>query len=184
MIPIDYERIRSQIPIGTFKWCDLRGIQHYRSETVFILNRDPEAFRYLMFLSEVYREDFALDYWYPSKEKFDMVAFNKWVFVKRKILKEEREQFAEYQKSMKGSVNSIITMLCGESLKLSISWVDDRNSYVATVTPKKGVKRNEGMSLTGWSDSWEEAVFMCGFKHEALCDGGDWSTFEVEGDWG
>ncbi len=110
---------------------------------------------------------------------------NQWTFVHYKIPREDKGKLEEYIEACKGDVDSTISDLCGQGYKLSLSWVDDKSSYVCTITPKDGVKKNVRSSLPSWSDDWKEAVFMCGYKNEVLCNNGDWTPLlDKDDSWG
>lgn len=63
-----------------------------------------------------------------------------------------------------------------DEIKLSLSYDEDNDTYLATLTSVKHAGPNMRCVLTSRADSWERAVMLAIFKHTELLEG-DWGRF-------
>lgn len=109
----------------------------------------------------------------------------KWNFVEIKLVSDDKPALDEYMKSHKNDPTSILTEVASYGYKISISWVDDRNAYVVSVSGRDGGKKNANATVTSWSDDLNEAIGMAGYKVVKLTGGEEWAEYATTlGEWG
>lgn len=182
--------VTTRTPHPDWKWFyvtrfKLAGLTDYYTHKDSILYENHDLFLSLIDYQALYYPVLVIRIRYPTEELFMADQRANWTFIHYKIPREDESKLKDYIKSCKDSVDTPITVFASQGYKISISWVDDKNSYVVTVSPKEGSKVNSKSSLPSWSDDWQEAIFMCGYKHEVLCDGGDWTPLlDKDDNWG
>lgn len=108
-----------------------------------------------------------------------------WNFVNIKLTAEDKPKLEKYAKEHKLDVVSALTAIASYGYKFSLSFVDDSNSWVASVSGSDRSKHNNKATMTSWSDDPAEAIFMAAFKCDVITQGEDWKEFEQENsNWG
>src|SRR5574339_610250 len=99
-----------------------------------------------------------------------------WIFATIQLNETHEPAIAEFIGSYAGDVVKIIEALLSAEYKLSVSWVDDAEAFCAALTGGEKHPHNPNTTLTAWSDSIVEAVFLVGFKHFVISDGRRWNV--------
>lgn len=105
-------------------------------------------------------------------------------FINVQLSEKDKPRLEAYAEHYNGDAVEMAYELTAQGYKLSISWIDDRNSFCVTVSGSKRTKFNKEHSMTSWSDDLTEACFMAGYKHEELAKKGDWEGLHVSTTWG
>lgn len=118
-----------------------------------------------------------------NKEKF-MSKFSDWAFVNVPLSVADKPALDFFIEEQGGDSNLIIQELTAQQYKISIAWVDSRNSFCVTMSGGRDHPRNPAQSMSAWSDDINEAVWMLGYKHLQICKSGEWKDFETSAAWG
>ncbi len=109
----------------------------------------------------------------------------KWEFATIRLTEADKVPLQEYVHTHDNDPENILQELLSAGFKVSISFVDDQSAFVVTISGSERSKRNQGWSLSSWSDDFWEAVSMAGYKHFVLCDGKDWADLDKgKSSWG
>lgn len=103
-----------------------------------------------------------------------MARFQKMEFVTLRLTADDAKNIEKYAQSKEGDYTTVLHEILASGHKVSISWIDDKSSYIVTLIGTEHSQHNQGYSMTTWSDDLVEAIFMAGYKHEIVCDGGSW----------
>jgi len=108
-----------------------------------------------------------------------------WKFINLRLTKDDKPGLKKFRETCNNDVGECLKELAISQCKLSISWVDDKAAWCVTVSATKQSKQNQNCSMTSWSDDWEEAIFMTGYKVITLAQSGSWSDLaDAAEDWG
>lgn len=155
---------------------------------VFADRNKQEYFNDFIVITAFYRysNKFVRAGWsFQSMEHFLMPTFSKWEFVEIRLQQTAAKDVEKYAQKHKNDPVSILEEITSYGYKVSISWVDDRNAYVVSVSGSDNSKNNNQTTVTSWSDSAMEALAMAGYKVVILTSGGDWKEFVTAKDnWG
>lgn len=163
----------------------LPTLRYVSSTDVSPVMSDYVGFTTLIAAQEMFYPDLIIGWRYRQATHYFNWRDNMWKFVQCKLSKDHKVPLEKFTREYKGGVSDVLQEICSMGYKVSVSWVDDKNSWVTTITGKKGAKINENVSLPSWSDDWAEALFMGAFKCIVLADRGDWSTLEqLDDNWG
>jgi len=164
--------------------------QHLSIHTLWRLP-DATALRHpkmLRQLTDVYhRTDglLALGEFYPHKRIFEMAKDPRWKFIECRLTADDAEGLERFSKGDYGGLVQTATELSSMGYKLSVSFIDKQNAFVATVSGSDRSKYNNGTSISSWSDDLAEAILMCGYKVIVLANRGDWEVLDApRANWG
>lgn len=117
---------------------------------------------------------------WSMQEAFKMAkSFNKdFKFVNRTLNVAEDAAFVEWFQNKDRRADAAIEEAFADEYKVSISYDEKNNCFVAAMTYKgeKGVNLNK--SLGARSDSWLEAIAMAVYKHHVIFEQGEWIVDE------
>lgn len=107
-----------------------------------------------------------------------------WTMINARLTKADQKVFHDTVTKTNQPAQDLVIELLEQGYKVSISFVDDRASFVFTVTGPKGHKINAEKSMTSWSDDLEEAMCMGWYKVRHVFNDGVWTDDEDHGIWG
>lgn len=123
-------------------------------------------------------------YYYRERDYF-MANFKDWKFVNMRLTSDDEPELKKFALKYKSDVSAVVIELLSSGYKISITWVDDKESFIVTLTPTESCPYNAKSSMSSWSDDVIEAVMMAGYKNYVLADGKDWADAERGKDgWG
>jgi len=124
--------------------------------------------------------DLGYEYW-----RSDIMAkFGNMQAVNIQLTQADKAPLEKFAEGYKYDVVHAINQLGGSGIKVSITWVDDSNSWCVTLTGSPSSKHNKDRFMSSWSDDWVEALFMGLYKHEVVCDNGSWVEHATSAKWG
>lgn len=171
-----------QKPLGHPKWSSNTPLWDRLKQ-----RRLPNHIKFTMLmLRHYYSEHVFFDHLTYTDEVFFMARLKfEWDFINVKLSEKDKpklEKFADkFNEDLEALMDEIVTL----GYKVSTSYVDKQNSFVVTVSGSENSKFNNKCSMTSWSSSWVEAMFMMGYKVLEVTQGGEWKDFAQESDnWG
>ena len=110
--------------------------------------------------------------------------FNQTEFVNRNLLAEEGEAFKAWAKKENERIPDMLGQIMVNGYKVTCTWNDNNQCYIATFTGKEDAKHNVNKALSSRSDDWFEALAMNTFKHVILFKSGVWEGDTTKNNWG
>lgn len=111
-------------------------------------------------------------------------GFNQTEFVNRNLLAHEAEEFGVWAKKETERIPDLIGQIMVEDYKISCTWNDTNQCYIATFTGKEDCKFNPYKALSSRSDDWFEALAMNAYKHLVIFNGKKWDGDTIKNNWG
>lgn len=105
-------------------------------------------------------------------------------FVSRNLLSEEADDFKKWEKGVSAESGSLISQVMLDDYKLSVTYDDNNECFIATLTGKDDQRHNSNKALSARSDDWYEAIMMTLYKHLVLFSGTKWSGSSQKNNWG
>jgi len=140
---------RSSIVMRALKVCqDLEALWHVLPNTSFYVDHEDKMAKN--------NSDFTLIDYRLSDDELDV--YDAWV------LKE------------KPQATGVLVALAEKDYKVSMSYVENSESWCISITGKEGAKFNTKCTLTTWNDDPIDGLFMATWKALVLFDGGKWKT--------
>lgn len=122
---------------------------------------------------------------YQKMESFIMAKKFDWTFVEIKLEKKDKPLVEKFAESYKHDPLEILDDIAELGYKVSVSYVDDQNSYVVSVSGNSRTGINNQQTVTTWSGDLGECIAMAGYKVLKLSDGRDWKELETQSsNWG
>lgn len=107
-----------------------------------------------------------------------------WEMINKRLQLEDKQAFEKWVTKNPASVADLVTEVATNGYKLSITWVDNSNSFVVTASGRKDEGRNKKKSLPSWSDDVQEALYMTVYKILVIFEGGEWESDDMAQNWG
>ena len=165
-----YRHASRKLVIDRFPRTSLVGSIIFR-----VIGSEVRLFGHVFFNRFIYPNEVSL----MASKKFE------WTFVNIKLKPEDKESLLKYAKEHKGQVESALSAIASYGYKFSLSFVDDSNSWCASVSGNERTKFNDKCTITSWSDDISEAIFMAAYKCDVVTEGGDWKEYEeTSSNWG
>lgn len=122
----------------------------------------------------------------PFERIGDYMSYtNNWTFANVRMTKADLPRLREFMQNYDDDPVAAILDVLGSGYKVSISWLDEQQSFVVTLTGTERSKHNQQTSMTTWSDDLQEAFAMAAFKHFVLCEAQEWQDYEnASQNWG
>lgn len=119
-----------------------------------------------------------------GKNEKKYTGFNQTEFVNRNLLEDEAKAFVAWFKTENERIPDMLGQIMVNEIKVSCTWNDANQCYIATFTGKEDHKYNPFKALSSRSDDWFEALAMTAYKHLILFRGGKWEGDTVKNNWG
>lgn len=119
-----------------------------------------------------------------NKQQKQAQNWNKIEFVNRNLDADEGEKFKVWAKGVDNESGTLISEIMVDDYKLSVTYDDNNECFIATITGKDEQRHNPNKALSARSDNWYEAVMMALYKHLVLFGGGKWSGGTQRNNWG
>lgn len=120
---------------------------------------------------------------FPTENHF-MSKFVGKTFASISLTADRKKDLDEWVKTQKVTGLTAIESLLSDGYKVSLTWVDDQNSFCFSVIGTDNSRVNRDAIMTSWSDDLNEAAMIAAFKHYVMCDGGDWPLVDNTQRWG
>lgn len=121
----------------------------------------------------------------PTMEDYNAMARLSWTMIHIRLDKKHLPKIQEFLKSHDNDPENVLQEIMSLGYKVSMSFIDDRASFVVTMSGTDRTKHNDKMSVSSWSDDFWEAVTMMGYKHFVICDGKSWEDHDTSSEnWG
>lgn len=101
-----------------------------------------------------------------SKGNFNLIDY--------RLSETELDAFEAWAKQKPPSFASMMAELATMNYKLSLTFVENSESWCASITGKEDAKFNSGATITTWGDDVEEAILMAFFKVVVIFEKGKW----------
>lgn len=101
-------------------------------------------------------------------------------FVSLELTQPQKDAVKVLRAEQMGRVWTNVLDMLGEGYKLSLSWDDYNQAFIASMTGKPECGRNAGLTLTARGGVIEGAVAALWYKHNDVL-GGDWGDAGVQG---
>lgn len=98
------------------------------------------------------------------------MAFKDWKFATVSISRQDLPKVEELAEVYENDLNQALDVLADDDVKLSMNYVEKRNSWCVTLTPKEDNKHNKEISMTSWSNNPIEALWIGLYKHIVICN--------------
>ena len=142
-------------------------------------------FRFITRIKDMKHEDRVVHMFYERMEFFIMAQKFAWTFVEIKLLAGDKPKVLAWAEKNVTNPLEVIDDITELGYKVSISYIDDRNSYVVSVSGSDRTPQNNKQTITTWSSNLEECLIMAGYKILHLTKDGKWEDYATESsDWG
>jgi len=74
----------------------------------------------------------------------------------------------------KPTMPQCLSELAAMDIKISLTFVENSESWCVSITGKEGNKFNEKVTMTNWSDDVEDALYMACYKAVVVFERGKW----------
>ena len=111
-------------------------------------------------------------------------GFPETVFITRRLTQAEAEHFMNWAEQGMEVLHEEVLGVLSMGVKLSLSWDDYNQSFIATATDRIERSPNKGHALSSRSDSWYEALLMTVYKIVVIAAGKNWKDIGDRSDWG
>ncbi len=105
-------------------------------------------------------------------------------FVNIQLTAEDRPRLESFDKQYGNDTTKHLMDLTGSGYKISMRWVEEKQSFCVTLIGHKSMKRNQNFSMSSFSDDLHEAIVMANYKDAMICDGGEWDKHAQDSNWG
>jgi len=106
-----------------------------------------------------------------SKNQQDWQKFD---FVEIRLDEKEKAAFKKMYADKAQELLGVVPELLSSGYKLSLTWDENNKTYIASITCKAPLDPNFNYIMTSRAgDPWE-AVALGIYKHQFMCDDGDW----------
>lgn len=119
-----------------------------------------------------------------NKPQTQAQNWSKIEFVNRNLLTEEADNFKKWEKSISSESGTLISQVMLDEYKLSITYDDNNECFIATLTGKDDQRNNPNKALSARSDDWYEAIMLALYKHLVLFSGNKWAGATQKNNWG
>lgn len=119
-----------------------------------------------------------------GKQKQKVFDFSKIEFVNRNLKEDEAKAFTTWAKNENERIPDHLGQIMVDDYKVSCTWDDRNQCYIATFTGKEDQRVNDNKALSSRSDDWFEALAMNAYKHLVLFKGGAWEGETTKNNWG
>jgi len=107
-----------------------------------------------------------------------------WQFLNYTLSESETIALQQFVDNDVDGILPLMDVLLGQGYKVSMTWVDQNTAFCIAVTGTENSKYNNGKSMTSWSDSLEEGLFIAVYKHLVIFGGKEWVGQDVQKRWG
>jgi len=111
-------------------------------------------------------------------------GFTQTEFVNRNLTADEAKEFTAWVKKENERIPDMLGQIMVNEYKVSCTWNDQNQCYIATLTGKEDCKFNPYKALSARSDDWFEALAMAAYKHLILFSGKAWEGDTTKNNWG
>jgi len=105
-------------------------------------------------------------------------------FIDLRLDAAQKEEFLAWKKAAGEDSYDIVTDFVGTGHKLSVTWDDNGNCFIASFTCKDERSANIGKCITSRSDTWFEAIMLGVFKAQVVFKGAAWLGASRKDSWG
>lgn len=124
--------------------------------------------------------------WFHTPSKGDQFMAQSWQkqFVKINLQNKHKQALQEFDDKHGNDVVQHLEPLTASGYKITIRWNDTRGAFSVSAVGTENSSRNQSSTMTSWSDDLHEAIAMTHFKDAIICDGGEWSDYAQDENWG
>lgn len=105
-------------------------------------------------------------------------------FINQSLSEPQRKDFKSWYATEGERVPDLIGQAMVDDYRLSCSWDDNNQCFIATLTGKQDQRFNASKALSARSDDWLEAMALALYKHLVIFKGGQWSGETTRNNWG
>jgi hypothetical protein len=106
-------------------------------------------------------------------------------FVDVKLTAEERDLFLAWSKRGGPDLVTFLQSLADDGYRVGVSWAGEQQAYTVSLTCRQSGNVNEGLCMTSFAKTLENALWLAIYKHTVVADE-RWAEASggVEGDFG
>lgn len=101
-------------------------------------------------------------------------------FVSVELSNDQDKQFDSWYEDNLPDMQEWVTNVLNDGYKLSVSYHDDSDMVIVTLSGKPEQRVNGRCSMTTWGRDFFEGVMLACYKHFVVCDGGTWADYAVK----
>lgn len=113
-----------------------------------------------------------------GKAAVDRVGGNLPTFVDVKLSPEDRENFLASLGDDLDAVR-VLQSFADDGYRVGVAWSGEHQTYTVSVTCRDEESENNGLCMTSFSRSLQQAVLLAWFKHDVVCKR-KWKAFEPD----
>jgi len=102
-------------------------------------------------------------------------GFAEITFVQYRLNAQEKKDFAEWKEKEAPRLEDMLVMAIEKGYKMSVSWDDQHQCFIGSMTCKDGGHGNHNMCMTSRDNQWYSALLMNVYKTDVLCEDGLWA---------
>jgi hypothetical protein len=110
--------------------------------------------------------------------------FDDITFVVMRLGEAEKKQFKSWFSAKENAWFTRLSEIVQDGYKLSLSYWFDGACYIGTLTCKEPKDPNHNRAMSSRSDDPAEALALCVFKHDHLCNDNIWEAEANDQNWG
>lgn len=107
-----------------------------------------------------------------------------WKFARVNLTDEEKEHYTGWAEEYADDVAELLIGTLLEDYKLTVTYDNENDTWIATLSATKRSKRNKAQSLSCRHRTYQQALSLLVYKHTIICDNGVWSDHEKSDNWG
>lgn len=104
-------------------------------------------------------------------------------FINRPLLEAEKDHFKEWFSKLDNDFDEVVGAFILEGFKLSLTWDDNNQCVIASMTCKDEQSPNYNKVLTSRGNQPLETLCMCFYKHVVIFHSGKWEQ-NTQRNWG
>lgn len=119
-----------------------------------------------------------------NKKQSSRNRFGNTEFVNVTLTADQRKEFKAWYPAILDNLHDELGQLMVDDYKVSCSWDDNNQCFIATFTGKQDQTYNSEKALSSRSDNWFEALGVNLFKHVVLFGSKTWDGETTKNNWG
>jgi hypothetical protein len=125
-----------------------------------------------------------LEHEMAGKQVKKYMDFGKVEFVNVTLNEAQKKEFLTWFKTEGERIADHLGQIMVDDYKVSCSWDDRNQCYIASFTGKEDQRVNEHKSMSSRSDDWYEALALNAYKHLVVFKGNTWDGETSKNNWG
>lgn len=103
-------------------------------------------------------------------------GWQEYQFVDMRLSQTDKTKFDEWLMSSGEEISDLLNMYCENGYKFSVSYDGNNDCFIGSMTCLGETDNNYRFVLTSRNDNWYNALALCVYKTQVLCENGHWDT--------